>query len=121
MSQKPRGRNEPRQAWGNQPGGGGNNNGNNSRRGQQGQNAPSAAGAAPNFADSNAFGPPLGGRARPNRQGGKHIDTLYIMLLAKNRQFFVIDILIYNIYIIATTFNRIEVTRCMAYVIPYCD
>lgn len=67
MSQKPRGgRNDPRQqAWGNQSGGGGNgNNGGNSRRAPSGQNPP-------NFADSNAFGPPLGGRARPNRQGGK--------------------------------------------------
>lgn len=70
MSQKPRGRNDPRQAWGNQSGGGGGsggggngNNGGNSRRQQPGQNPP-------NFADSNAFGPPLGGRARPNRQGG---------------------------------------------------
>lgn len=69
MSQKPRGRNDPRQAWGNQSGGGGGGgggNGGNSRRAQpHGQNPP-------NFADPNAFGPPLGGRARPNRQGGKY-------------------------------------------------
>lgn len=73
MSQKPRGRNDPRQAWGNQAGGGNNNNNNggNSRRGPPAQHAPSAGAPPPNFADSNAFGPPLGGRARPNRQGGK--------------------------------------------------
>lgn len=68
MSQKPRGRNDPRQAWGNQSGGGGGgdgNNGGNSRRGPPSQNPP-------NFADSNAFGPPLGGRARPNRQNSKY-------------------------------------------------
>lgn len=65
MSQKPRGRNDPRQAWGNQSAGGSGGNGGNARRGPPNQNTP-------NFADSNAFGPPLGGRARPNRQGGKY-------------------------------------------------
>lgn len=71
MSQKPRGRNDPRQAWGNQSGGGGGgaggggNGGNGGNRRPPGQNPP-------NFADSNAFGPPLGGRARPNRQGGEY-------------------------------------------------
>lgn len=69
MSQKPRGR-DPKQQWGG-GGGGNNNNSGNSRRGPSGQNAPAAGAAAPNFTDANAFGPPLGGRARPNRQGGK--------------------------------------------------
>lgn len=54
MSQKPRGKSD------------------NLRKGPPRQNAPAAAAqAAPNLADPNAFGPPLGARARPNRQGGK--------------------------------------------------
>lgn len=54
MSHKPRGKGDPP----------------NNNRGNKGGNG-NGSGSAPNFSDSNAFGPPLGGRAKPNRNAGR--------------------------------------------------
>lgn len=62
MSNKQRGKGDPRKAWGAQS---------QSGSGNEGTPRESQDQRPPNFADSNAFGPPLGQRARPNRNAGK--------------------------------------------------